>query len=234
MTAAETERRLIRIQAASGLTFSLFLVLHLLSTMFASGGEESFDGFREGARAFYQTALFEIVVVAIPLLTHLCVSVARIVRRRRAGRNGKPALRLRLHRWSGWFLLAVILGHVGATRIAPLATDTQVGFGDLNFTTVFFGVGFAIYYMVLGVCGTYHMANGLTIAASVFGFRPPKALRMGPGFWVPVGAAAIAVVIGVASFSGWFFEIDPASWGSSSELLADFYGSDLESFAKDR
>jgi succinate dehydrogenase/fumarate reductase cytochrome b subunit len=234
MSEAETDLRWIRIQAASGLTFSLFLVLHLVSTMFASGGEEAFDGFRDGARAFYQTAIFEVIVVAIPLLTHMTASAVRIVRRRRGARKSKAALRTRLHRWSGWFLLAVIGGHVAATRLVPLATDTQVGFGDLNFTTIFFGLPFAVYYMLLGICGTYHMSNGLLIAARVFGLRAPEALRMGPGFWLPVGAAMVAVVIGVASFSGWIFDVDSASWGPASELLVEFYDSDLESFAPER
>ncbi len=234
MTEPDTDRRWIRIQAASGLTFSLFLVLHLATTMSASGGEETFNAFQAGARAFYQTALFEIIVVAIPLLTHLTASIVRIVRRRRAGRRGKPALRTRLHRYSGWFLLAAIGGHAGATRIIPLATETQVRFGDLNFTTVFFGVAFSIYYMLLGICGTYHLANGLTIAANVFGVRPPKAIRAGPGFWVPVGAALLAIVVGVASFSGWIFEVGPETWGDASKLAAEFSGTDLETIAGGR
>ncbi len=233
MSEPDRDRRWIRIQAASGLTFSLFLVLHLATTMSASGGEETYNAFQGGARAFYQTPLFEIIVVAIPLLTHLMASIVRIVRRRRAGQSRKPPLRLRLHRFSGWFLLTVIGGHVGATRIFPLATETQVRFGDLNFTTVLFGVSFSLYYALLGICGTYHMANGMTIAASVFGIRPPKAIRTGPGFWVPVGAALVAIVLGVASFSGWIFEVGPETWGDSSKLVAELYGSDVETIAGD-
>ncbi len=42
MNEARTERGWIRVQAASGLTFSLFLVVHLVNTMFASGGEEAY------------------------------------------------------------------------------------------------------------------------------------------------------------------------------------------------
>ena len=231
MPAARTERRWIRIQAASGLVFSLFLVLHLTNTMLASGGEDAYNGFQAGARAFYQTAIFEVVVIAIPLVTHLTASIVRIVRRRRAGSAGRPPLRLRLHRYSGWFLLAVIGGHVAATRLVPLATSSEVRFGDLHFTTVLFGVGFSLYYAMLGICGTYHLANGLTIAARVFGVRWPAALRRGPGFWVPVGGASMAVVAGVASFSGWIFEVGPETWGSAAAWIADLMGSDLGTLA---
>ena len=87
---------------------------------------------------------------------------------------------------------------------------------------------------VLGICGTYHLANGLTIAVRVFGVKIPEALRRGPGFWVPVGAGLAAVGTGVAAFSGAFFPIDPASWGPISEILANFYGTDLETIRASR
>jgi len=235
MNATEYDERFwIRLQAASGLVFSVFLALHLSTTMAATGGEDAFNAFQGGARRFYQTAIFEILAVGLPLVTHVVASITRIVRRRRSGPRRRPPLRLRLHRYSGWFLLAAIGGHVAATRLAPLAYDVQVRFGDLNFTTVFFGVGFSIYYILLGSCGTYHLVNGLTIAARVFGLRLPPAVRRGPGFWVPVAAATAAVAIGVASFSGWFFEVGSGSWGSYAAWLADFYGQDAEAFAPGR
>ena len=228
---AAQERFWIRIQAASGLAFSLFLVLHLANTMTASGGEETFNAFQGGVRRFYQTVLFEILLVAAPLVTHMVASTVRIVRRRRRGRSEQPVLRTRLHRYSGWFLLAVILGHVAATRLVPLATDTQVRFGDLNFTTVFYGVPFAIYYMLLGVSGTYHLLNGLTIATRVFGVRWPSDVAKGPAFWVPATALIALIVVGVTSFAGWIFPVDPELWGDSSALLAEFMGTDLETIA---
>ena len=228
---AEQERFWIRIQAASGLAFSLFLALHLANTMFAPGGEDSFNAFQGGARRFYQTVLFEVLLVAAPLVTHMTASIVRIVRRRRRGRSEQPTLRTRLHRYSGWFLLTVILGHVTATRIVPLATDTQVRFGDLNFTTVIYGVPFAIYYILLGVSGTYHLLNGLTVASRVFGVRWPSEFARGPAFWVPAGALMALIAIGVASFAGWFFPVDPALWGDSSAFLAEFMGTDLDTVA---
>lgn len=228
---AENDRLWIRIQAASGLVFSLFLALHLVNTMSASGGEATYNAFQDGARRFYQTALFEVLLVATPLVTHLTASIVRIVRRRRSGRAGKPALRTRLHRYTGWFLLVVIAGHAGATRIVPLATATQVRFGDLNFTTVLYGVAFSIYYLSLGLCGTYHLLNGLTIATRVFGLQLPDGLAKGPGFWIPAGGLMVAVAFGVASFSGWIFPIDPEVWGDSSAWLAGLLGTDLDTIA---
>ena len=228
---AERERFWIRIQAASGLAFSLFLTLHLANTVAAPGGEATFNAVQDGARRFYQTMVFEILLVATPLVTHVVASAVRIVQRRRRGRSERPTLRTRLHRWTGWFLLAAIGGHVTATRLVPLATDTQIRFGDLNFTTVIFGVPFSIYYILLGSCGTYHLLNGLTVATRVFGVRWPSELAKGPAFWAPVAAFVLAVAIGVAAFSGWIFPVGPELWGDSSAVIAEYMGTDLESVA---
>ena len=234
MAAPQDERVWIRIQAASGLLFSLFLTLHLSNTMAATAGEARFNAVQDGVRVVYQTPVLEILGVALPLLAHIIASAVRIVRRRRLGATGRTPWRLRLHRFTGWFLLAVIGGHVGATRVLPMAFDVSVRFGDLNLTTTLFGVPFSIYYILLGTAGTYHLANGLTVAARVFGVVLPRAAVRGPGFWGPVGAALVAVVLGVASISGWIFPVDPASWGPASELVADFLGSDLGEIAGGR
>ncbi len=234
MASTHDERFWIRIQAASGLAFSIFLTLHLSNTMAAPAGEARFNAIQDGVRVYYQTPVLEILGVALPLLAHITASIVRIVRRRRQGSPGRPPWRLRLHRITGWLLLAVIGGHVAATRVVPLIFETPVRFGDLNFTTTFFGIPFSLYYILLGTAGTYHLTNGLTIAARVFGVSLPRATTHGPGFWVPVGAALVAVTLGVASISGWLFPVDPASWGPASELIAEFAGSELREIAEGR
>ncbi len=51
---------------------------------------------------------------------------------------------------------------------------------------------------------------------------------------MPVGAALLAIVVGVASFSGWIFEVSPETWGDVSKLAAEFSGTDLETIAGGR
>ena len=80
---AATELRWIRTQAASGMTFSVFLAIHLANNLLGSAGPATYAAFQAGARAFYQNPFFEFVVVLIPLVVHMLASIVRIVRRRR-------------------------------------------------------------------------------------------------------------------------------------------------------
>jgi len=52
------------------------------------------------------------------LLTHITSGVLRM--RTRRGTKAQPALRLRLHRYAGYFLAIFVFGHIGATRV-PVA-----------------------------------------------------------------------------------------------------------------
>ena len=224
-TAAKAELNWIRVQAASGLIFSIFLAVHLANTMSGSAGPDTFDAFQSNARTFYQNPFFEFFVVLIPLAVHIAASLVRILRRRR--RNlPKPPLRLRLHRYSGWFLLAVISGHVSATRGVGFFFDAPAGFGALNLSLVFAPYLFVPYYILLGSCGSYHLWNGLGIAARVFGVRLPHTLTRGPGFWIPVGSAALAIFVAVLSLWGVFFEVDRELWGEFGRVFAEFTGAD--------
>ncbi|MEE3330066.1 MAG: hypothetical protein VX246_04280 [Myxococcota bacterium] len=225
-TDATTELNWIRVQAASGLIFSIFLAIHLANTMLGSAGSETFDAFQSSSRSFYQNPFFELIVVLIPLAVHMTASLVRILRRRRRNLS-KPPLRLRLHRYSGWFLLAVITGHVSATRGVGFFFDAPAGFGALNLSLVFAPYLFVPYYILLGSCGSYHLWNGLSIATRVFGVRLPNALTRGPGFWIPVGGAVLAIFVAVLSLWGMFFEVDRELWGEFGRVFAEFTGADL-------
>ena len=224
---AKNEITLIRIQAAAGLLFSIFLAIHLFNTMAGAGGPEAYDGFQSGARAFYQNPVVEGVIVLIPLLVHLGVSILRIVRRR--GRAlARPPLRLRLHRYTGWFLLFVIGGHVTATRGVGYFFDAPASFGALNFSITLLPYLFIPYYTMLGTFGLYHMTNGLTIALRVFGVRLPAGVTRGPGFWVPVATGSALIVAAVLAFSGAFQDVPRESWGRFGEVYAELTGASLD------
>ena len=216
----------MRVQAASGLTFALFLSIHLANNLLGTAGPEAYDGFQSGARAFYQNPLVEFVVVLIPLVTHAIASIVRIIRRRRRSLP-RPALRTRLHRYSGWFLLVVITGHVSATRGVGFFLDAPAGFGALNFSLTFAPWMFVPYYIALGTCGTYHLVNGFTIATRVFGWRAPGEWLRGNAFWVPVGALAIAFVVSVLSLWGVFFDVDRELWGEFARVYSELLGADV-------
>lgn len=223
---AALELRWIRLQAASGLAFASFLALHIANTLVAPAGPEAYDGFQAAARGFYQHPVVELGLVLAPLALHMTASIARIVRRRRRGAP-KPGLRMRLHRYTGWFLLAVIAGHVGATRGVGYFLDAPAGFGALNFTLATVPYYFVPYYIALGASGAFHLWSGLAIALRVFGVRTPSAIARGPGFWVPAGAAAALVAVAVLSLWGAFFPVDRALWGDFARVYADMLGLEL-------
>src|SRR4051812_35866494 len=94
--------RLVRIQALSGVALSAFLSLHLANTASAIVSAGSYDAFQAVARHFYQNVLVEVLLVAVALAVHVAASLT-LVRRRNSER---APLELRLHRYSGYILLA--------------------------------------------------------------------------------------------------------------------------------
>src|SRR5438132_702316 len=101
-------RLLARIQALSGLVFSLFLVLHLATTLSTLAGPGAYDAVQHVVRGWYQTVPVELAGVFGALGVHVWAGVTLGVRRRRRAPDAKPPLVLRLHRWTGYGLLAVV------------------------------------------------------------------------------------------------------------------------------
>ena len=114
----------------------------------------------------------------------------------------------KLHRYAGFFLLAVIGGHILAVRGSSWFYDVFPGFEGLAFSVDAVPGYFYPYYFLLAVAGFYHGVNGAGIAAARLGwFRPlpTSVLR-----WSTAGAAGLTV-LALGGFGGWFFDVgDPA------------------------
>ena len=181
MDGRTSEAHLIRGQALSGLAFGLFLTLHLANTVAGAWGEASYNAFLGTARAFYQFPPIEILGVAGAAIVHGTYGVRRGLRRRRRRREGiepvAPAW-LRWHRRSGWFLLLVLVGHVGATRGPGLVADLPAEFSFLRFSLNTWPLLWP-YYFLLFSAGLYHLLHGGAIALHVAGLAvgPPTARR---------------------------------------------------------
>ncbi len=201
------ERALIKIQAASGALFALFLVVHLVNQMVAVAGPVPYDAVQGELRRVYQTPIVEIVLVAAPLLVHIVVSVWRMRRRRRAGRPAIRTTRGRLQRYSAIVLLVFTFGHVFATRGASLIYDVFPGFEGIAFTMVWFFSYFFPYYLVFSVAGLYHLLNGVALALPRLGLRGPSAARSGRVVAVTCFAGAVALALGLAGFAGAFHDV---------------------------
>lgn len=198
------DKTLVRVQAVSGLMFATFLVLHLLNTMSAVLGQSMYDAVQRTFRWYYQFPLVEIVCVASAAAIHIWAGVVRMWRRRGRERSAVP-LRLRLHRWSAYYLLVFITGHVLATRGASLFLGLKPDFAFLSYAMVIAPVFFYPYYTLLFASGLYHLAHGGLTALRLLGGRldlSPRAFR-----WA-VSAAALTGFLAVLSFGGIFFQID--------------------------
>ncbi len=219
-------RRLLQLQAASGLTFLLFAAVHLANTAAAVGGPETYNGLQHSLRAVYQFPGVELLLIFLPLSIHVA---AAIVRFRRSGfRRPHQGWRTRLHRYTGYYLLVFIAGHTLATRGASVVYGVYPEFEGLSFTLWWIPAFFYPYYITLALSGLYHGANGLLIALSTF-FRPvPDRIRQGWRFWVPVGFAGVALVLGLFALGGQLFEIQNPTDSEYARLWEREFGVDLD------
>ena len=219
------DRRLLRVQAASGAAFALFVAVHLANMAAAVGGAEAYDGFQQAARRGYQTPLVEVLLVGLPLVVHVAAAVTRL--RRSGFRRPPQPLRQRLHRSSGWFLLLVIVGHVLAVRGSSLLFDVYPGFAGLSYSLWWQPWMFHPYYFLLGTCGLYHGLNGLVLAADLWGWRLPAALRSdGLLYGVTLAGAAVFVVAQVSLAGGLEPVADPTS-SDYARLMNELVGAPL-------
>jgi succinate dehydrogenase/fumarate reductase cytochrome b subunit len=199
--------RLARIQAVSGLLFSLFALVHLSNTALAVLGPDVYDAFQRSVRRVYQWPALELALV-VTLLVHIVSGVLRM--RERRGSKAKPPLRLRLHRYAAYYLAIFVFGHMAATRLPALMADAPPFFGGVSFSLHYVPWWFYPYYGLLGIAGFYHVFYGVPAALGALGVRAPQAIRRGPGFWIPVGAGAAVIVLALLGFGGVLYEIaDP-------------------------
>lgn len=227
---AALERALVKVQAASGALFALFLLAHLFNQMVAAAGPAAYDGVQAQLRAVYHSPVVELVLVAAALAVHVAVSVWRMVRRRRSGRAASPATRHRLQRWSAVVLLVFTLGHVVATRGASLIFGVFPGFDAIALTMIWTPAYFIPYYLVFSIAGLYHALHGLALALPRVGVRVKMPLR---GVYVAWGAGAVALALGVAGFAGAFHDVhERATSGRYAELLTELGVADRAEFAR--
>lgn len=203
-----SDARLLQVQAISGLCFLAFVLVHLTNTLTALGGPEAYDGFQRAARTVYQYPAVELLGLGLPLATHVAAAFVRL--RRRGFRRPQPSWRARLHRYTGYYLLLVIFGHIAAVRGAPFAFGFLPDFAGVAFSLWWQPWLFYPYYFVFGLCALYHGLHGATIALGALARPLPEAVRTGPAIWLPVGAFAVLLLAALLALGGRLFPIpDP-------------------------
>lgn len=220
------DRKLARIQALSGLVFAAFLCVHLLALFASAFGPDRYEAVQHATRVVYRSPLYEVLLLLLPLVVHIVVGVLRMRRRPDRGARSLPLV-VRLHRWSAYFLLLVVLGHIAATRGIAVIGDIDVGFGALAFAMWWMPTFFAIYYTLLALTGLFHGAYGVAHALAVLGVPLPSVIRLRPRFTVPLAIAGVLAVLGVASFTGALYPVADPSDNPYARFYRDTLGIEL-------
>ena len=224
--AAVRERRWGRVQAASGLAFGAFAAVHLLNQWLAPLGPEAYDGFQSAARAVYQRPAVELALVSLPLLVHVVAGLRRM--RLRGLRRRRGGWRMRLHRLTGYVLLAVIFGHVLAVRGPSLVCGFFPGFAGVSFSLWWMPGWFPLYYTLFGASALYHGINGTLLALHALGLRSSTSIPGGwLGLWAPVGLGTALVVLALLAFGGRLFPIADPRDNQYAEMWERSFGVEL-------
>ena len=189
-----------QLQAGTGVLVFLFVALHLANTWLAALGPDVYDGVQLVLRAVYQFAPVEALLLA-SIAVHMVTGVMRIVTEPRRGLG----MRGRLHRYAGFFLMAVIIGHVLAVRGSSWFFDVYPGFHGLAFSVDYVPGYFFPYYFLLATAGFYHALNGLTVASARLGWRivvPTRALVVASGLAMAATVATLLALGGVTTAIG--------------------------------
>lgn len=212
---AGTNRGLARIQAVSGLVFATFLVLHLGNTLAALFGQTAYDAVQGALRSYYQARVIEVGLLGAAVV-HGAAGLMRW-KRRPPARSGTPApWRLRLHRWSGYYLMIAFAGHVLATRSPHWFYGTPVDFSFVTFSLDAWPAVFYPYYVGLFASGAYHVVHGSATAVRVLAGRAASGPiessartldAIARSRWVAIACIALAVGA-VMALGGRLFVVD--------------------------
>ncbi len=204
-----SEFTLFRIQAASGIVFATFLVLHLSNTILASAGQSTYDAYQKIFRWYYQFPPVEILIVVGSATVHAWAGLTRGLRRAkkffdRESQRFVPPLRVRLHRWGGYIILLILPGHISGTRMPGLMEGLPADFSFVYFSIKHWPWFFYPYLLVYGVSACYHLSHGLLVSLGVLGVPTPgwAMEEKSKPFWTAFVASSLLVILGVLALGG--------------------------------
>ena len=215
------------LQAITGLIFATFVAVHLLNTWLAGLGPAAYDGVQVALRQVYQFVFVEVLILSA-LLVHVVVGVMRMVKEP----TRTLTVRARVHRYAGFFLMLVIVGHILAVRGSSVFFDVYPGFAGLAFSIEFLPGFFYPYYLLLGMAGFYHALNGSGIALQRL--RGRSGGRIGELGWrfvlpqrrlaIASSVAALVMVVSLLGFGGVWFDVGDVASSDFARLAKELLG----------
>jgi hypothetical protein len=205
---------LVKLQAASGSIFGIYAIMHLLNHASAHLGVETFTEIRHLLRLVYQSTLIE-TLIFFSLGVHLTVNTILISRRWKREKDPKAqkslTLAQKMHRWSGYFLGAVIVGHILATRYQQnfFGPEYQADFAFTTYGLKYYASIFYPYYFLLGVLGLYHLTYGMLRASDLFlHTRIHRAFTESKNFSLYMAAGAAILLSSLMAYHGYYFNVN--------------------------
>ena len=198
-----TPERLRRLHSLTGVVpLAFFLLEHLAVNATVLGGPASFHRLVRVLDRTPMRALFEIVLIAVPLALHIGIGILLATEVDARGRPDLSDRSAAIQRLTGLLLLPYLIYHVWATRLSPEVLKGGADLVAIMARQVASGPGFAFH--ALGVAlASYHLGHGLRSFAVRWGLvRGAAAERAVARLGLALSVAlAVAGVVSLAAFA---------------------------------
>ncbi|GKY90421.1 hypothetical protein MPSEU_000015900 [Mayamaea pseudoterrestris] len=172
-----SNRILYKVQAASGLFFASYLIMHFASHYSLLKGWDFGNKQLNRFRVIYHNPVYE-TMLFLSLLVHTTVSAYMVIKRRTEHTEDKKEGGLRpagsterqFHRYAGYVMAASIVGHVLSTRVVGLLFLKNPELYD--YTMIFvenqhFMNTLAAFLVVFGLAGAWHLIYGTRLSIAI-------------------------------------------------------------------
>jgi succinate dehydrogenase/fumarate reductase cytochrome b subunit len=208
MTASNT-LLISKLQAVSGLIFSLYLTAHLLNHIIALAGRTVYDKYYAAVSRVYHHPYVEIPLILVVPSFHMILGIKQAI-----SRKGTPNTLTRVFRYCGYGLVLIYFGHVFYTRGQTIFYGKDQGFESVSYTlsNPLLKHGFFVYYALLAAAGIFHMVVGVSKALQILAIpqmRPIlKVVREDKVILTTILVATTAGVLGLLAYAGVFYKIN--------------------------
>jgi hypothetical protein len=204
------------VQGASGLAFGCFAVVHLVNHGLAAVSPQLYNEYQAFVRQFYTSTIGDTLVLS-SIVVHLGAWAYKKFfngGEKKSGSGSKPAaatpkpVSKRLHKWTGYFLAALVFGHVAGCRYSPVPNG-HIVFENLSFLikegnlTKYF---FHLYLGSFALAGAIHLGIGVPKALRMVGLTQAAISSQLPAKLLMI-LLAIGCQLGLLGLHGWLYPL---------------------------
>ncbi len=162
-----------RLHYLSGILLTVFVGLHLFNHLFSIAGAVKHIEVMNGLRVFYRNILVEIILL-MAVLVQIVSGIKLFKKNRKAAVSGLD----KLHLWTGLYLAAFFVIHVGSVLVGRtlLNLDTNFYYGVAGLNTFPFNLFFIPYYLLATLSFFGHLAaiHNKKMKQTVFNWTPRR------------------------------------------------------------